>query len=482
MTNTESARLSLTAHPLQRMGAYAVMAIAKPDEPDTAPRELSDADIGRAVDQMCRDATTAALVRESKNPSGFWLKASYSLFPGSAMNHPSNAKRTDDEIRQRVQTWRTPPDPAVWPDVSCILCGAPAVGYFGKLDVALAESYAYRNTTPRGHEGMALCWPCLVSFHALPYGCQLTGGSSVAVHSWDERFLRETVFRQVDRNARLLETGNVSLHSTEPREATAFRALRTYDGRLTAGVDLLVFNNNNRGQLLEVQSLDQPIAEWLRRTLRHPERRNGFVNLVRAHATTSSSGVVNLARNAFRAPHRIVTRGADRLARMVVAPVPDPDAIGDLAALLFSFATEVMTMNEKDLAEIRATARNIASLLADEKSPGKLRQFRSQLHQVSKCRAWLTRESLTWVTTGMADRQVPFVNERAFVLLFDPGRDNPAPFHRDLLLVGVLEELSRQEWRPSVDADSDVEPAELDEFDRQYIEAETANDEDEVAQ
>ncbi|MFI0425025.1 hypothetical protein [Spongiactinospora sp. 9N601] len=256
--------------------------------------------------------------------------------------------------RAAVRRWRTRPAPATWPPVACVLCGSAAVGFYGKVDVPLAESDLYRNSTPRGHTGMALCWPCVCGFHALPYGCRLTGGQSIALHSWDDRFMARTSSRQVQRNRRLIALGQRDPRRVPAREVVALQELRAHDDRLTAGVDLLVFSNENRGPSLEIQSLEQPLAEWLRRSSR-PPRGRGFPALLRAHATTSRPGVVGLARNAFRAPGRIVGASARYLISGLERGVLR-DETSALAELCFSFTTEVMRMNQNEIDEIRPSA------------------------------------------------------------------------------------------------------------------------------
>lgn len=463
-------RLTLTAHPFQRIGAYALATLAEEQGPDgrtaAAPEELTSRGFEKAVTRMTAQAVHAALVRDSKGPEGFWLKASFSFFPNAPMNHPGNGKKVDDVVRDAVVAWRRMPEPSTWPEADCVLCGRQAVGFFGKLDVALAESEAYRNTTPRGHAGMALCHPCRASFHALPYGVQLTGGSSIAVHSWDEKFLKRTVTRQVHRNLPLAETGDPGRRQTDVREVVALDALRRYGERVTAGVELLVFNNNNRGQSLEQYGLEQPLAEWLRSTSRDANHRAAFKDLLRAHATASSpSGVVGLARNAFRTPVRILSSGVRHLESLVIDRAPAPDQVAGLVALLYSFVTEVMQMDEKDLAEIRATAGRVASLLAQKDSGGKLKQFRVYSKEPSKLRNWLTNRGVQWAIQPPEKTDGPLVTERAFTLLFGPGGDNPAWFHRDLLLVGVLEELHRLGWR----GEGGIQDDEIDEMDQKFL-------------
>ncbi|UQA90757.1 hypothetical protein [Streptomyces halobius] len=466
-------RLVLTPHPLQRVGAFALAALAGERDPE----ELGPEGFERAVSELVGYAVQAS-VRESKALDGFWQKVSLSFFPNSPMNHPGRRKgktedgrpKTDEDVREAVRVWLRAPDEAASTGVDCALCGRGAAGFYGKRDVVLAESEAYRNTTPRGHEGMAMCWPCLASFYALPYGCQLTGGSSVALHSWNDAFLAQVVGRQVTRNRRLAVTGDESKKQAESRELVAVRALRAYSERFTAGVELLVFNNNNnRGQLLESYSLSQPLAEWLRRTSRLADLRRAFTLLVRAHVTANVPGMVGLARNAFREPTRIISTGVHGLMTLMAAPDPDLAAAAEVAGLLVTFATEVMQVNEKDLAEIRATGHKIAGLWSEESSRGPLKDLRRQLRSPRQLRSWLTKQSVAWAGAQGTAGRGPLISERAYVLLFDPGADNPAWLHRDLLLITVLEELARLGWRADDEEQLEEVLAELDAADRKFI-------------
>jgi hypothetical protein len=441
LSASEQAELSLTAHPLQRVGAYVLAALAKSLDPDKVRAEVFQ----NVADLLCDDAIRAALVRDSKRD--FWLKCSYSFFPNSKMNHLSNGKKDDDTVISAVTAWRTLPSPDTWPDVGCVLCGRSAVKFFGKTDVALAESDLYRNTTPRGHQGMALCWPCVVCFYALPYGCRLTGGTSAVLHSWDGDFLAATVARQVGVNRRIFELGGAEPVESLAREVIALKMLRHYPNPMRGGVELLAFSNNNRGQTLDIYAMDQPLAEWLRRTEQLPARRRGFQALLRAHKTADQPGVVGLARNAFREPARIVGACTRYLASAAERGAI-PEWTGDLAALCFSFAIEVMRVNQKDLTEIRTTAARVASLFDTETRGGKLKEFHATLKAPTRMRSWLLRRGVEWALTGPKDADGPLVTTRGMELLFDPGPDVQAWFNRQMLLVAVLEQLHRTGWRP----------------------------------
>lgn len=479
----EQSHLVLSPHPLQRVGAFALVALAAREDFG----QFRPEDFAKAMGQVLADSLRASL-RESKAADGFWQKVSLSFFPNAPMNHPGRRKgkgpsgepKTDKDVQDAVRSWLRIPDSGSWPHAGCALCGRAAVGFYGKRDMALAESEAYRNTTPRGHDGTALCWPCLCSFYALPYGCQLTGGSSIALHSWDDSFLASSVRRRVNRNLRFSLAGTAPKPGGRVKEVVALRALRSYGERLTDGVELLVFNNNNRGQLLEKHRLDQPLAEWLRRTCRFGDVRVAFTALVRAHASSTTPGVVSLARNAFRDPERIVGRGVGFLAGSLLGPEPDHAELVDVAKLIFSFADEVLLMNEKDRSEIQATAKKLAAVLYPETSRGRLREFRAQLRNSRQLRSWLLSRDVVFVGREDAPFEGPLVSEHVMVLLFDPSQDNPSWFHRDLLLVGVVEELARLGWTAKDESekpDDEVEKLRAD--DKKWINSDDDDEENE---
>lgn len=437
----EQSRLVLSAHPLQRIGAYALALLGKA----TSPEHLTPDAFTEAVDRITEDAVSAALERDTKSEKGFWLKSSYSYFPNSPMNHNRNSKRTDGEIRDAVRKWRECPEPQVRPAVACVLCGRGAVGFFGKVDVPLAESDLYRNSTPRGHAGMALCRPCLCSFYALPYGCRLTGGPSIALHSWDERFMARTLSRRVERNRQLIALGQADPRGVPIREVLALHALRHHEDRLTSGVELLVFSNNNRGQTLEIQSLEQPVAEWLRRSSR-PPRKRGFPALLRAHATADRAGVVGLARNAFRSPDRIVGACSRYLtARLDRGLIRDDTA--ELADLCFSLTIEVMRMNQNEVDEIRAAGAQVAAWLKAENSAGKLREFNATLKEQKRMRYWLMRRNIDALLDTSNRIEGPLITDDQFRLLFDPEVEQ-AWLHRQLLVVSVVQRLHELGFKP----------------------------------
>lgn len=476
----EQRRLVLTPDPLQRVGAFALAALANAAN----PRDLGPGEFQGALGEVRRLAESAS-VKQSKEPGGFWQKVSLGYVPNSPVNHPGRYKgsvitgpgkqdkraKTGEDVRAAVRRWLTMPEVSEWPQAGCALCGREAVGFYGKKDVVLAESEAYLNLSPRGHLGVALCWPCLVSFYALPFGCRLTGGQSSVLFSWEETVLARFVTREVPRNLALAETGDGKRVSAESKEQEALRALRALPGRMGAGVELLVFNNNNQpgGQFLTSFGVGLPLAEWLRSTGRMPRRRRAFGTLVRVHYTATSHGFAVLAGHVFKNPGRIVATGGRGLARLLGQAKPDFKQTAELADLLLSFATEVMQVNERDLAEIRTTARHIAVPLAKESGRGPLRQLRMRVRNPAQLRGWLTKEATAWAGREQNAAEGTFITPRALLLLCDPGSDNAGWLHRDLLLICVLEELAKAGWKSQEEPAPEDEVAEMDEQDRRLV-------------
>lgn len=440
----------LTAHPLQRVGACALAALAGVADPADVTPVTFDA----AVTRMTEDAVRAAQAG-ARGEDDFWLKASMAFFPNFKMNHlPTLRRRGRDEVTADVRHWRSAPRPGARPDVPCALCGRPAVGYFGKVDVVLAEAGLYRNTTPRGQEGLALCWPCVCCFHALPYGCRLTGGRSSTVHSWDDAFLRRAVARRVADNERHITLGvPVTTGVRHAGEVEALVRLRDYEEQIRVGVELYVFSNDNRGASLRVHAVDEPLAEWLRGVLGRPSRRPAALSLVAAHrppGRADVSGWSELAWNAFHAPGRILAAAVGLLADRPWAPRAGRAVDAGLVSLCFSFVIEVMDVNDKDVEVVRALARNVALVIGQTTTASELQRYRVAHREPAALRAWLEKHAVRWALRPPAGADGPLVTTGQFRLLFDP--DGQGWLYRQLLLVAVLERLHEQGWRPD-DAD-----------------------------
>ncbi|WP_157475481.1 hypothetical protein [Parafrankia sp. EUN1f] len=454
----------LTAHPLQRIGAFALAAI-QAEEPVDAPHpaDLTPVGFDRAVELMIEDACLAAdYGRRGKD--SFWLKSSGAFFPNSKMNHrPTLGKRPRAENDERIRAWRTMPEPADWPAAPCVLCGRNAVGFYGKVDVPLVDAAGYCNSTPRGHGGLALCWPCVCCFHALPYGARLTGGPSTAVHSWDEEFLAWATLEQADTTCREI-TGEKKPDPSGryQHERTALLAIRRYEQPMRAGVELMVFSNDNRGPSLGMYGLEEPLAEWLRSTLREPVFRRAWRSLIAAYEVPPVQGNRRLARDAFHRPLRIFLTAADRLAGgrglRAVTRFDRP-----LADLTLSFLREVMDVNQADVDQVERLAREVAAEISQEDSAGALMGFRVACRSVVALQKWLEKKAvLRALRPSSTARRDPLLNTAQFRLLFDP--DGQGWLYRRLLLIAVLGALHELGWTPQ-DADDELAEIEAEKID-----------------
>ncbi|HEU0086206.1 MAG TPA: hypothetical protein VFQ77_00885 [Pseudonocardiaceae bacterium] len=432
----------LTPHPLQRVGAFVLAELADLDHPD----QLTPEEFDRVTGLMTQHLLSTVSVESSQEPGGFWLGASYLFWPNSAMNTTNRKKLLPQERRDRITQWRALPDRARWPGVPCTLCARPACDYYGKVDVPLGASTAYRNTTPPDQAGLALCFACVSCFHALPYGCQIGGGRAAALHSWDENFLHRFVRTQVGRTGRAAMVGTAS---TKPppywREVTALRHLRNHPRRLTAGVQLIVFSNSNKEQVLVEYVMDQPLAEWLRSTIRDPQRVRGRRYLVRAHRTKDIPGTALLAHHVFRAPQQVLTRTVGYLGTVSAGSSVVPGEVPHLIPLCFSYAIEVLQVNDKDVDRIRQLAEHIAEALAPHRERGVLKGYESAHRDTGRLQEWLRKRSVSWTLARPDGRDEPFVTAEQWRLLFDS--DGRSRLHRDLLFIAVLEQLHQRGWR-----------------------------------
>ncbi|MGW5725180.1 hypothetical protein [Nocardia beijingensis] len=440
----------LTAHPLQRVGAYALMALADVRDRHRSPESLSLPEFNYACEQMTADVVATADLPDTKAPGAFWLAASYLFWPNSKMN-PTNRKSLSTPQRQdQIRQWRQRPSAVL--DVPCVLCGAAACGFYGKVDVPLAASAEHRNTVVPGHDGMALCVGCLCSFHALPYGCSIRGGKAAALHSWDDEVLARMTLRQTRRTRQQAQVSTTEASAgLYSREAEALRALRTYEHPVREGVELYVFSNSNKQQTLDVHRIDQPLTEWLRATLQPAVLGAGFRYLIRAHHTSKTAGSVRLAYNAFHYPHRLAATAVSYLASLTdVHGAPPPETV-ELAGLYQSFIKEVLGVPQREVDQIVRLGDRIGQLLRKQPQRGTLKEFEHVQSDPGRLQGWLKRQATAWtLQRGVSE---PLITTEQWRLLFEPS--DRVRYHRDLLFVAVLEHLATHSWLTGTPAERD---------------------------
>ncbi|MGW0669932.1 hypothetical protein [Streptomyces sp. NPDC002746] len=433
----------LTASPLQRVGAFALATLAKVDHPGQLTAERFTTVTGT----MTRHLLATADVAKAADAGGFWLSASYMLWPNSKINPTARGKQSPAGRRELIMQWRAVPDPADWPGAPCAYCDRPACKWFGKVDIPLGASSEHRNTTAPGHEGTPLCYPCVACLWAFPYGAQLSGGRATAIHSWDDVFLAPVTRLAVQRT---LAAAQAPPNKTKPgpyaRELAALSAVRAYGQRLHSGVELIVLSNSNKEQFLRTQEMSQPIAQWLRSTVTEPNRRTGYQALVAAQATKAVPGEAFLAKRAFGDSTAILFRTTanllDRFSAKGAIPV---EAMG-LAPLVYSYCIEVLNMDEKDVARIQDLARRLATLLGQDSRRGPFTTFMRANAKGGNLYGWFRSQSVEWLLKTRPDKmQRTLLPVEDYRLLFDDDRAWP---HRRLLVFAVMEALVEDNWQP----------------------------------
>ncbi|MER6503948.1 hypothetical protein ABT218_32565 [Streptomyces sp. NPDC001455] len=449
-------RVLLTASPLQRVGAFALAALVRVPHPE----QLTAEQFAAAVAVMTRHLLVTADVAKAADPGGFWLGASYLLWPNSKMNPTARGKQSPDERRELIMQWRAMPDPASWPGVPCVYCDRPACKWFGKVDIPLGASSEHRNTTAPGHEGTALCYPCVASLWAFPYGAALSGGRAAVIHSWDDSFLAPVTQVAVQRTLAAAQVPPVkSKPVSYARELAVLGAVRAYGQRVCSGVELFVLSNSNKEQFLQCQEMGQPVAEWLRSTVSRTDRRAGYRILAAAQGTRTVPGEAFLAKRAFGDPAAILHRVIAYLLDQVSARGAVPVEVTVLVPLVYSYCIEVLNMDEKDIARIRDLARRLAALLGQDSRPGPFGGFMRASAKGGDLYGWFRSRSVDWLLksrpAGMPRVLLPVQDYR---LLFD---DDSAWSHRRLLVFAVMEALVEAGWEPKGATEEFEEIAEI---------------------
>ncbi|GGI95184.1 hypothetical protein GCM10011581_35360 [Saccharopolyspora subtropica] len=432
----------LTPHPLQRCGAFAIAVMAGVDHPCA----VDESSLGGVWKEMTEDLVGVAGLHDAKQPGGFWLSVSYMLWPNSKMNTTNRKKLTPQQRAEATRAWRTVPEVGEWPGAPCVLCGRQACGFFGKVDVPLAGSVEYLNTTVPGHGGVALCVGCLASFYALPYGCLVHSGRLSVVHSWDEEFLAAAIRNQLEHTRRQASWGEAPVLPAGgfEREQLVVDLLRRYRGRktVTSGVSLLVFTNSNKKQEFTEHSLSQSLISWLRTTALWPRRAAAWSQLERACGGRKVSGQARLARLLVAEPHRVPRTIASTVHEAVDGTKPPriPAAAVGLYELLSSFLYEVMKMPEQHVHEIEQLGVRAAELIIAQSEP--LKKFTVAYRRPGDLRRWVNAQSVAWLTAEFARQREPFITPRQLKLLFEFS--DQAWLYRNLFFTAVIAELHRR--------------------------------------
>lgn len=419
-------------------------ALAGVGRPDDVTGEV----LAGVVEKMTSHLVGTVKVAKAADLGGFWLGASYLLWPNSKLNPTARGKQSPPEREKLIREWRARPDLAGWPGVPCAYCGRAACDWYGKVDIPLGASVAHRNTTAPGHEGTPLCYPCVASLWAFPYGASLSGGRAALMHSWDDDFLARMTRSTVDQTLQDAAAGPSKGAKPGPyaRELWVLRAVRAYSRRITSGVELIVLSNSNKEQLLATQELGQPVAEWLRSINRWPDRRAGYPALVAAQQSKQVPGEAFLAKRAFTRPAQVVDFAIGHVLGQISPKVLIPAETTALAPLLYSYCREVLTMDDKDVERIKELAGRLAALLGQDSRPGPFRDFIRANSKGGNLHGWFRSKGVDWLLFPRPNGTPPVLLPiQDYRLLFE---DERSWSWRRLLVFAVLEALAEAGWEP----------------------------------
>jgi len=337
--------LTLTTHPLQRCGAWAIAVLAGRADAGAVTSEDLDTVAGRLVEDI------TAVSTQPKNPD--WWKVLFALYPNSK---PTHAQRTrdPDALRPLVAALFAPDTPGA-DGLPCTFCSKPTTVLWAKSHIPLFDTTHAVNTLPPRTAGWPVCRGCRVSLWTLPYGAWVTAGSATVLMCGNPAVERRFVTRNVTRAARIQQVGFAGVPADACAEAITLAALRAHAADAPADAVLWSFKNDNQEPWLRVSATRQAIGRLLVRIESDPATRQGWHRLRRvlAHPDKDPGGYTAIARTLFEED-----RGsADRLLRTLIPrftdPPADPVATDGWCRLARAYQEEMYGMDVERLAPAR---------------------------------------------------------------------------------------------------------------------------------
>jgi hypothetical protein len=447
--------LSLTPHPLQRVGGFAVARLAGRAGVDA----VTGADLDRVSAVVQRDAVAAA--RASKQgPGSYWQKVLGAAFPNSPATHPGRARQ---DVAAELAVFLDRPATTGLVGFPCVLCARPADQIVGKHQFPLVPSTLYRNTTAPGVPGWPLCWPCLVTGWAMPYGATYLRGQLVVFDASDHELLGYLTGRAVEENRRYVSVDQVAAPVRLERPTTvAFRALRDYQEPPQSGVRMLVFRNDNRGARLRSHRIAQRRCAFLvGLDARDRLAGLGLRAVCRAFDVYGSDGAMRrlgenvAAASLLEQPEHRFLSAARRALLGIVGSGAKTDAPGTILALARRYAKEVLNVSTVDTGRIEQVSERVAALIGNGQVRGPLREFTQASRSPRKLNSWFRRRAVDRLIT---DPQAgPLLEPADYELLFQEGADGFVA--RDLLFFAVIASLHERGWGRSLDETARAELA-----------------------
>ncbi|ASW55510.1 hypothetical protein [Plantactinospora sp. KBS50] len=352
--------LALTAHPLQRCGAWAVAVLAGRDEPGELTPDDLDTVAGRLVD----DVVTAST--KPKKPEPDWWKVLFALYPNAKPTHAKRS-RDPDTLRPAVVALfaADQPGPTALP---CAFCSAPATVLWAKSHLPMFDTPHAVNNLPPGTAGWPVCRGCRIALWALPYGAWLTAGSATVLMCANPAVERRFVDRNVTRARRIQQVGFTGVPVDAGAEAVALAALRAHAADAPADAVLWSFKNDNKSPWLKVSATRQAIARLLVRIESDRATRRGWRRLRRALAGRNRDrrGHAAIARTLFAGEPGPVDRLLRALQHEFTDPPNDPATTDGWRRLARAYQEEMYGMDVERLAPAR---RLVAAWIMAERNP-----------------------------------------------------------------------------------------------------------------
>jgi hypothetical protein len=447
--------LSLTPHPLQRVGAFAVACLAGRAGVDA----VTGADLDRVSAAVQRDAVAAARA-STQGPGSYWQKVLGAAFPNSPATHPGRARR---DVAAELAVFLDRPATTGLVGFPCVLCARPADQIVGKHQFPLVPSTLYRNTTAPGVPGWPLCWPCLVAGWAMPYGATYLRTQLVVFDASDHELLGYLTGRAVQENRRYISVDQVAASvRLEGPTTVAFRALREYRETPQSGVRMLVFRNDNRGAQLRSHRIAQRRCAFLvGLDARDRAAGLGLRAVCRAFDVHGPDGTVrrlgeNVAATSLleQPEHRFLSTARHALVG-VLSNRPNTEAPATIPALAHRYAKEVLNVSTVDSGRIEQVSERVATLIGNGEVRGPLREFTEASRSPRKLNSWFRRRAVDRLIT---DPQAgPLLEPADYQLLFQEGAEGFIA--RDLLFFAVIARLHERGWGQSLDETARAELA-----------------------
>jgi hypothetical protein len=439
--------LSLTPHPLQRVGAVAVAHLAGRACVDA----VSGVDLAMVSTRLQRDAVAAARAGK-EGPGSYWQKVLGAAFPNSPATHPGRARR---DVPAELASFLDRPATAGTVGFPCVLCAHSADRVVGKHNFPLAASISYRNTTAPGVPGWPLCWPCLVAGWAVPYGATYIRGQLVVLDAGDTELLGYLTSRAVQENRRYISMDQVAAPIRLERPTTvAFRAMREYRETPQSGVRMLVFRNDNRGaQLRSARIAQRRCAFLVGLDARDRAAGLGLRAVCRAFDVHGPDGALRrlgenvAAASLLEQPEPRCVAAARRALVGILASGSTTDAPATIAALARRYAKEVLNVSTVDTGRIEQVSERVAAVIGNGLVRGPLREFTEASRSRRKLNTWFRRRAVDRLITD--PKAGPLLEPADYELLFQDGTDGFVA--RDLLFFAVIARLHQQGWGRSLD-------------------------------